>query len=63
MTTVWGRSLTFLQPLPLPQLNTNIADKERVDPDDAPQSVIHAPAGFKHFVRLPIRLRCGEHTN
>lgn len=32
------------------KLNTSIPPRTRVDSDDAPQSVIHAPAHFKLFV-------------
>ncbi|KAF2430172.1 hypothetical protein EJ08DRAFT_254252 [Tothia fuscella] len=44
-----GISQEDAAPLPLPQLDTAIADKSRVDSDDAPQSVIHAPTGFRQF--------------
>lgn len=35
-----------------PKLDTNLVTRVRADSgDEAPQSVIHAPPGFKNFVR------------
>lgn len=34
------------------RLNTSLPVRLRADSDDAPQSVIHAPANFKSFVRV-----------
>jgi hypothetical protein len=34
------------------RLNTTLPVRLRADSDDAPQSVIHAPANFKTFVRV-----------
>ena len=34
------------------RLDTSLAVRTRADSDDAPQSVIHAPANFKTFVRV-----------
>lgn len=39
------------QPRPS-RLDTTVPVRTRADSDDAPQSVIHAPAHFKQFVRL-----------
>lgn len=32
------------------KLNTDVAPREKGSSDDAPDSVIHAPVGFKQFV-------------
>jgi hypothetical protein len=34
------------------RLDTSLAVRSRADSDEAPQSVIHAPANFKTFVRV-----------
>lgn len=34
----------------LPKIETNLAREVKTDADDAPQSVIHVPDGFKTFV-------------
>jgi hypothetical protein len=41
---------TFSDPLQPNRLNTAVPVRTRADSDDAPQSVIHAPAHFKQFV-------------
>lgn len=48
--------LTVRQPS---KLNTTFPVRSRADSDEAPQSVIHAPANFKTFVRVSLRrLHC-----
>ena len=42
--------LMLLCPVKLPKIETNFTNQTKPDADDAPQSVIHVPEGFKAFV-------------